>query len=115
MQIATMTASGVLDVGARLPTIRQLSKDLGVAGGTVARAYRELEAERLIVTRGRHGSFVAEPNPAARDRSTTALREAANAFAVRAHQLGADPQGALELARQALKALPIPESPAEGR
>ena len=106
MQIATMTASGVLDVGARLPTIRQLAKDLGVAGGTVARAYRELEAGRVIVTRGRHGSFVAEPNPAAHDGSISALREAANAFAVRVHQLGADPQGALELVRQAVTALP---------
>ena len=109
MQIATMATSGVLEVGARLPTIRQLAKDLGVAGGTVARAYRELEADGVIVTGGRHGSFVAEPNPAAGDRSTSALLEAANAFAVRAHQLGADPQGALELARQALGALPASE------
>ena len=106
MQIVTMTLSGVLAAGARLPTIRQLAKDLGVAGGTVARAYRELEADGVIVTRGRHGSFVAKPNPVARGRSNDALREAASAFAVRAHQLGADPQGALELARQALKSLP---------
>ncbi len=107
MQIATMTTSGVLEVGARLPTIRQLAKDLGVAGGTVARAYRELEAAGVIVTRGRHGSFVAEPTPNASDRSINALREAADAFAVRAHQLGADPQGALELARRALHSLPV--------
>ena len=100
MQIATMISSGVLEVGARLPTIRQLAKDLGLAGGTVARAFRELEADGVIVTRGRHGSFVAEPTPS--DGATTALREAADAFAVRAHQLGADPQGALELARKAL-------------
>ena len=105
MQIATMTLSGVLDVGARLPTIRQLAKDLGVAGGTVARAYRELEADGAIVTRGRHGSFVARTSPV-RDRSNSAVRDAANAFAVRVHQLGADPQGALDLARQALKAIP---------
>ena len=108
MQIVTMTLSGVLAAGARLPTIRQLAKDLGVAGGTVARAYRELEADGVIVTRGRHGSFVATPSPATRGRSNDALREAANAFAVRAHQLGADPQGALELARQALTLLPGP-------
>jgi GntR family transcriptional regulator len=106
MQIATMITSGVLEIGARLPTIRQLAKDLGLAGGTVARAFRELEADGVIVTRGRHGSFVAEPSPAAREGATTALREAADAFAVRAHQLGADPQGALELARQALGSLP---------
>ena len=41
-------------------------------------------------------------SPAASDGATTALREAADAFAVRAHQLGADPKGALELARKAL-------------
>lgn len=109
MQIATMATSGVLQVGARLPTIRQLAKDLGVAGGTVARAYRELEAAGVIVTRGHHGSFVAEPSPSASDRSTNALLEAANAFAVRAHQLGADPQSALELARRALRSLPVSE------
>ena len=107
-QIATMSTSGVLQIGARLPTIRQLARDLRVASGTVARAYRELEADGIILTRGRHGSFIAEPSPAPRDRSLGALREAANAFAVRAHQLGADPQRALELARQALGALPAP-------
>jgi GntR family transcriptional regulator len=103
-QIATMVVSGVLQDGARLPTIRQLAKDLGVAGGTVARAYRELESGGTIVTNGRHGSFVAARSGS--DRSSNALREAASTFAVRAHQLGADPQGALEVARQALGALP---------
>lgn len=106
MQIAMMAASGVLAVGSRLPTIRQLAKDLGLAGGTVARAYRELEGDGVIVTRGRHGSFVADPAPPRADRSASALREAADAFAIRAHQLGADPRGALEVARQALGSLP---------
>ena len=106
MQIAMMAASGVLTVGSRLPTIRQLAKDLGLAGGTVARAYRELEGDGVIVTRGRHGSFVADPAPPRADRSARALREAADAFAIRAHQLGADPRGALEVARQALGSLP---------
>jgi GntR family transcriptional regulator len=55
-QVATMAATGVLPVGTRLPPIRQLARDLGLAGGTVARAYRELEAAGVIVTRGRHGS-----------------------------------------------------------
>ena len=103
MQIATMTATGVLEVGARLPTIRQLARDLGVAGGTVARAYRELEADGVIVTRGRHGSFVSETNDRApRGVSTEAMADAAQAFAVRARQLGVDGKRALELAKEAL-------------
>ena len=60
-QVATMAATGVLPVGSRLPTIRQLAKDLGTASGTVARAYRELESDGVITTRGRHGSFVSAP------------------------------------------------------
>jgi DNA-binding transcriptional regulator YhcF (GntR family) len=105
-QVATMAATGVLPVGTRLPPIRQLAKDLGLAGGTVARAYRELEAAGVIVTRGRHGSFVAEPDGDPRRRvADEALAEAAHAFAVQARQLGAEPEHALRLARTALQAL----------
>ena len=56
-QIATMAVSGVLPEGTRLPAIRQLASDLGLAGGTIARAYRELEQAGVITTRGRHGTF----------------------------------------------------------
>jgi DNA-binding transcriptional regulator YhcF (GntR family) len=104
MQIKTMTTSGVLEVGARLPTIRQLAKDLGVAGGTVARAYRELEQDGVIATRGRHGSFVAEMNGKAKRGVTDgALAEAAQSFAVRARQLGADSERALKFVQEALE------------
>lgn len=50
-QISTMAASGILEKGSRLPAIRQLASDVGLAGGTVARAYRELEQEGTISTR----------------------------------------------------------------
>jgi DNA-binding transcriptional regulator YhcF (GntR family) len=103
-QVATMAATSVLPVGLRLPTIRQLSKDLGLAGGTVARAYRELEADGVIATRGRHGSFVAEMNgKAQRGVPNEALADAAQAFAVRARQLGADSTRALKLAQEAFE------------
>jgi DNA-binding transcriptional regulator YhcF (GntR family) len=104
-QIARMVGTGVLGVGSRLPTIRQLSKDLGLASGTVARAYRELEAGGVIVTRGRHGSFVADAGSAREDAPDTALAEAAETFAVRAHQLGIDPTRALTLAQEAFESL----------
>jgi DNA-binding transcriptional regulator YhcF (GntR family) len=106
-QVSRMIASGVLKEGQRLPAIRQLASDLDLAGGTVARAYRELERDGLIVTRGRHGTFVdgaraRTPSPTRRRQ----LAEAAGAFAVQAAQLGADPREALEVAQQALRALP---------
>lgn len=87
-QIATMASSGVIKEGSRLPSIRQLASDLGLAGGTVARAYRELEREGVITTRGRHGTFVEKVSPRASiDRE---LQAAARSFVVRATQLGAD-------------------------
>ncbi len=60
-QVAAMVAEGSLPPGQRLPTVRRLAGDLGLAVNTVARAYRELEQEGVVVTRGRHGTFVAVP------------------------------------------------------
>lgn len=58
-QIASAAADGTLAPGHRLPTVRQLAADLGLAVNTVARAYRELEGDGVIVTQGRRGTFVA--------------------------------------------------------
>jgi GntR family transcriptional regulator len=101
-QISTMAASGVLAAGDRLPSIRQLADDLGIATGTVARAYRELEAEGLIVTRGRHGTHISEPPKLTQRQRHDQLREAASSYADRAGQLGADPEEAIRVLRQVL-------------
>lgn len=57
-QVFDQVRCGALPVGARLPTVRRLADDLGVALGTVARAYRTLEIDGVIETRGRGGTFV---------------------------------------------------------
>src|SRR5258706_4913612 len=57
-QIAAQARAGELAAGTRLPTVRQLAGELGLAVNTVARAYRELEQAKLVETRGRHGTFV---------------------------------------------------------
>lgn len=58
-QIASLIAVGELQPGTRLPAIRSLAGDLGVAAGTVARAYKELEAAGLVTTNRRQGTVVA--------------------------------------------------------
>ncbi|MDX6308630.1 MAG: hypothetical protein QOI06_1676 [Nocardioidaceae bacterium] len=58
MQVAYMVVLGELEPGQRLPTVRQLANDLGLAPNTVARAYRELEADGVLSTRGSRGTFV---------------------------------------------------------
>lgn len=57
-QIASLVAVGSLAAGTRLPTVRSLAADLGIAAGTVARAYKELEQAGLIETRRRNGTVV---------------------------------------------------------
>lgn len=57
-QVARRVADGSLPAGTRLPTVRALAAQLGVATNTVARAYRELEADGVVLTQGRRGTFV---------------------------------------------------------
>jgi GntR family transcriptional regulator len=49
-QLRGLVAAGRLAAGERLPSVRQLAADLGVAPGTVAKAYRALEAEGIVTT-----------------------------------------------------------------
>lgn len=58
-QLADLIAAGQLGPGDRLPPLRQLAGDLGVAVGTVARTYRELEHEGLLTSRRGGGTRVA--------------------------------------------------------
>jgi GntR family transcriptional regulator len=57
-QIREAVRSGTLKSGTPLPPIRQLAADLQINPNTVAKAYRLLERDGVIETRGRHGSFV---------------------------------------------------------
>jgi GntR family transcriptional regulator len=50
---------GVLDVGDQLPTVREVVASLAINPNTVAKAYRELEREGLVVAQQGRGTFVA--------------------------------------------------------
>ncbi|MBB4906637.1 GntR family transcriptional regulator [Actinophytocola algeriensis] len=89
-QLMHLVRVGALPVGARLPAIRQLAGDLGLAAGTVARVYRELEADGVLRTARRQGTVVASV-PAAPGNE---LALAAAAYVARAVELGADPHTA---------------------
>ncbi len=104
-QLATMVRSGVLATGTRLPTIRHLANDLGIAVNTVARAYRELELEGLVTSRGRHGTFVAEGHEPDRATAAADLGSTASAFAVEAAHRGLTVDDAVAAVRAAFAAL----------
>lgn len=89
-QIIDRVRDGRLTPGTRLPTVRDLAGQLGLAVNTVARSYRELEAAGVLETRGRFGTFVARVDPA-----DNAMAAAAHAFAEAARALGIDKAQAL--------------------
>jgi GntR family transcriptional regulator len=93
-QILALVHGGALPRGAQLPTIRQLARDLGLAAGTVARAYRELEAAGVLHTARRHGTVVALP-PGEGPPAPDPLRQAAAEFVARAKALGVPVERAL--------------------
>lgn len=59
VQAIEQMSSGALQPGDKLPSVRKLASELGLAANTVARTYRELEAQGFVSTRGRHGTIVA--------------------------------------------------------
>lgn len=99
-QVTDGVAHGTLAPGARMPTVRALAADLGLAVNTVAKAYRALEADHVIETRGRAGTFVA----ARGDAVTREAQLAAIAYAARVRHLGIDRAAALDLVTSALDA-----------
>jgi GntR family transcriptional regulator len=67
-------ATGRLQVGDQLPTVRQLAVDLRVNANTVARVYAELERAGILETRRGVGSFVAAPGAQAQPAEEHARR-----------------------------------------
>jgi GntR family transcriptional regulator len=59
-QVRSSIATGLLEPGDRLPTVRQLAVDLSVNPNTVSRAYTELELTGLVETQLGSGTFVGQ-------------------------------------------------------
>ena len=90
--------AGEIGAAARLPTVRGLAGELGIAPGTVAKAYRLLEQDGIVETSVRLGTRVAGTTDAAR----RSVEEAAAALAARAVAVGLTDDEANDLLRVAL-------------
>ncbi|WP_319461993.1 GntR family transcriptional regulator [Micromonospora sp. RTP1Z1] len=100
-QLVDLIHSGVLHPGERLPPLRQLAGDLGLAVGTVARTYRELETAGLVRSRRGGGTRVADRVATApADERRRALDRHAAAYLRQARLLGADRESALDALRR---------------
>ncbi|ONM48311.1 GntR family transcriptional regulator [Nocardia donostiensis] len=90
--------SGELAAGTKIPTVRALAGQLNLAPNTVARAYRELEQDGVVQTRGRLGSFIASSGDPTRD----AAGRAATDYVAAVRRLGLDDEAALNYIKAAL-------------
>lgn len=90
-QVKHLVAAGRLDEGEKLPSVRALAEQLIVNPNTVARAYRELEAADVVVTRRGAGVYVAKNGSRlSHPEKLRILSERIDALLVEARQLDVD-------------------------
>lgn len=94
-QFATLIETGQLTAGERLPPVRQLARDLGLATGTVGRAYHELESAGLVRTRRGGGTTVSESARHTPHLAAERLATSAQTYAAHARSLGASREEAV--------------------
>ncbi len=77
-RVEHLIATGVLEPGGQLPTVRQLAAELRVNFNTIARAYRILDENGVISTQQGRGTYVLEPPPP--ERAANLRKEAIDAL-----------------------------------
>ncbi len=88
-QVRRLVASGELESGEELPSIRSLADTLVINPNTVARAYRDLEAAGIVTSSRGLGTFVAATDQStAHGERRSVLKERLNALVVESHQMG---------------------------
>ena len=109
-QITSLITVGTLAPGTRLPTVRSLASDLGLAAGTVARAYKELELAGLTETRRRNGTVVAgtpappaRPDAPGRGAATAEVIAAVDRYIAEGRSAGLDDAALLEILRARIR------------
>jgi GntR family transcriptional regulator len=87
-QVKAAAASGAVHADEPLPSIRALAEELRVNRNTVAKAYAELEGQRVIETIAGKGCFVrAASSPFKKDVRLKLLADAVDGAVVQAHHL----------------------------
>ncbi|MBT2532166.1 GntR family transcriptional regulator [Arthrobacter sp. ISL-48] len=117
-QISSLIAIGALTPGSRLPTVRSLAADLGIAAGTVARAYKELEASGSIESRRRLGTVVSPGSrggPGGRDAVPESVTTAVGLLVSASRDAGLSDELLLDLVRGKLRKADPPRNQGPGK
>lgn len=104
-QLDAAIRSGVLGPGTKLPPVRQLAADLGIAPNTVARAYTELEAAGLVAGAGRRGTTVSPRTAAVETERRRLMDDAAERFVAELARLDATSDDARRALDRAVRRL----------
>jgi len=100
--VRRLVVSGALDVGAVVPSVRDLARELRVNPATVSKAYQRLTAAGVLEVRRGEGTFVARREAGVLDAERRALLEdEARRFAETAGDLGSSLDGAIKAVRRA--------------
>jgi GntR family transcriptional regulator len=102
-------AMGRLIKDEKLPTVRQLAAQLAINPNTIAKAYRQLESEGIIVTRPGAGAFIANlDSNLSRAVRKRFLSEELERIAVEAFHMQIERETLLELFNNAAEKLNVP-------
>ena len=114
-QVKYALAARILRAGDALPSLRQTAGNLRVNPLTVSKAYRQLEAEGIVITDHGRGSFISAEFPQlGEEYRREALNQVVDRMIVQAHQLGASPEEVRATVEERLNELLAKEDKTDG-
>lgn len=103
-QVKQALRMGVLDVGDKLPTVREVVAATAINPNTVLKAYRDLERDGLVEARAGHGTFVRHRPPGPSPGTHSRLGRSLIRWVAEAREAGLDDEAMESLLQVALRA-----------
>ncbi|MFD1428880.1 GntR family transcriptional regulator [Lacticaseibacillus mingshuiensis] len=88
LDVKQQITTGVLRPGDKLPSVREMAQQVKLNPNTVAKAYKQLEADHVVEMRPGLGSFIAEPDDAAQQAAANVVRPKVEAAVLEACAAG---------------------------
>lgn len=105
-EIKYFVATGMIEPGDALPSVREMAVKLRINPNTVARAYRELERDGVVVTMRGKGVYISDtPRALNRRRALADVRESIDTILVDAFHRGISPEEVRGLLEQRIEYL----------
>jgi GntR family transcriptional regulator len=103
-QVRQALRMGLLEVGDKLPAVREVVAATAINPNTVLKAYRDLEREGLIEARPGHGTFVLKRPPGPPPGTVSRMGRSLARWVRQAREAGLDDESIESLLRVTLRA-----------